>query len=220
MGHRSRDPLFLTDHRRHPFVFDIWKKRESCPPPSPVRTHDAAHRHLLASAALRDVSLPSLRRRASQQTPGLPVHFKHPTAFGTVIKMHGHPRHKRICRNHIPQILSNHVRRQKINVLQRVDFAAPRGPCFASRTPKAGRALHLHPPQPPSAFHRKVIRTAVSPRLQHRKSQHRCLRQERSLHRFSQPLARRHIQPQYSRRSTFSVAIFSFRHKKSAVRVS
>jgi hypothetical protein len=128
------------------------------------RTHRAPHRHLRTPASLRDISLAPRLHRTSQQAPSLPVHFKHPLASRPIIKVHRRPRNKRIRRNHIPQILLDHIRHQKINVIQRVEFPAPGSPSLASRTPMAGRTLHLNFPQPPG-LNRKVIRTAVSPRL-------------------------------------------------------
>jgi hypothetical protein len=159
---------------------------------SPPRTHHAPHRHLLTPAALGDIALASRPRRTSQQAPGLPINFKYPLTPRTIVEVNRSPRNKRIRRNHIPKISLDHIRRQKIQIIQRVKRPAPRRPGIASCTSMAGRALHLHPPQPPPALHRKVIRTTVSPGLQHRKSQHRSLRQKRSLHRLPQPLALRH----------------------------
>jgi hypothetical protein len=199
---------------------DTWTRPREVVVPSPPWAHHAPHRHLLAPAALGNISLAPRPRRTSQQAPCLPIDFKHPLAPRTVIKMNRRPRNKRIRRNHIPKIFLNHIRRQKIQIIQRVEWPAAGRPGVASRVAMAGGALHLHPPQPPPALHRKVIRTAISPRLQHRKPQHSSLRQKRSLHRLTQPFAREPIQPLGPKNLVFCLPIRFSRHKKSADWVS
>ena len=188
-----------------------------------LRTHHAPLRYLLAPAPLRNISLTTRPPRASQQTPGLPVNLKIALRIRPVIKVHRHPRHKRIRRHHIPQIYRDHIRHQKIDILQRINLPTPRRPRATPRPPMAGSALHLHLPQPPPTLHRKVIRTAVSPRLQHRKSQHRSLSQKRRLHRLTQPLGTRRFQTPLRKmwgHPRFEPALSKRRRAEGAVRSS
>jgi len=178
------------------------------------RTRYAPHRHLFAPASLGNIAPAPLLRRTYQQAPRLAIFLKHPLTFRPIVKVHRRPRNKRIRRNHIPQILSDHIRRQKVDVVQRVECSAPGSPGIAARASMAGRALHLHSPKPPATLHRKVIRTAVSPRLQHGKAEHRCLRQKRSLHSFAKPLARGRRQAPNLNNFLLSRRIRFFRHKK------
>jgi len=186
--------------------------------PSFPRTHHAPLRHLFAPASLGNIVSSPRPRRTSQQAPTLPISFKHSLAMRTIIKMHRRPRYKRIPWNHIPQIFSDHICRQKIKIIQRIQFPAARRPRAAPRPSMAGRALHLHLQQPPPALHRKVIRTAISPGLQYRKPQHRSLRQKRRLHRLPQPLRQNHPQPLHVIHVLLWIIIF--RHKKRRSRVS
>jgi hypothetical protein len=91
-----------------------------------LRTHHAPLRYLLAPAPLRNISLTTRPPRASQQTPGLPVNLKIALRIRPVIKVHRHPRHKGIRRHHIPQIYRDHIRHQKIDILQRINLPTPR----------------------------------------------------------------------------------------------
>ena len=79
----------------------------------------------------------------------------------------------------------------------------------------AGRALHLHLQQPPPALHRKVIRTAVPPRLQYRKPQHRRPRQKRRLHRLPQPLRQNHPQPLHVVHKLLWIVVFTHKKRRS-----
>ncbi len=154
--------------------------------------------------------------RTREQAPRLAIDFKHSLALRPVVKVNRRSRNKRLRRNHIPQVSCDHIRCQKIDVIQRIKLSASRCPRVAPSASMAGRALHLHPPQPPPTLHRKVIRTAISPRLQHRKAQHRSLRQKRSLYRLPQRLARGRSNCLYLNQLPLPHRIRFFTHKKSA----
>ncbi len=200
------------------FFCETWEPPQALP--LPPRTNHAPLRHLRAPAPHRDISLAPRPRRASQQTPGLPVNLKIALRLRTIIKVHRHPRHKRIRRHHIPQIPRDHIRRQKINILQRINLPTPRRPHTAPRIAMTGGTLHLHPPKPPPALHRKIIRTAISPRLQHRETKHSSLSQKRRLHRLPQPLSLRRFQHPPRSRPPLPARIRFFTHKKSAAKAA
>jgi hypothetical protein len=187
---------------------------------SPPRTNHTPRRHLRTPAPHRNIPLPPTPPRTSQQTPSLPINLKIALRLRTVIKMHRNPWHKRIRRHHIPQIPGDHISRQKIDILQRINLPTPRRPRTAPRPPMAGRTLHLHPPKPPPTLHRKIIRTAISPRLQHRKPKHSSLSQKRRLHSLPKPLKPRSLKHPPPKRPPLPTQIRFFAHKKSAAKAA
>jgi len=69
------------------------------------------------------------------------------------------------CRDHVPKIQRNHIRRHKIEFLQNMRQPLPRwrSAGVRVRAHPARRRLHLHPVNRPVPFHHQVIRRRISP---------------------------------------------------------
>src|SRR5207253_2185500 len=119
------------------------------------RTHHAPHRQLLASASLGDaLSAPRLHR-TGQQAPCLAIHFKLRLGAVPIVEVNRRAWSERFYRNHIPQVLPDHIGDQEVDVFCGVERSASEASRFATSPSMAGRTFHLPPPHPLPALDHK-----------------------------------------------------------------
>ncbi len=145
------------------------------------RANRASDADFPAAAADGDVFPAPGFARAIQQAPGFAVFSKHVPALVVGSELQHRLRRKCLNRNHIPEILRNDVRREKIDFL--LGIGVPVSPAFdyVSRVATGRGRLYLHPQETRLAVDDAVVSLTLSPRDANAKAESRRSRQERGL---------------------------------------